>query len=356
MRKILKFSALVLAVWLILGLAGCSDGGGSSGGGGGGGGGDDIFKENASGRLLTTNLGAEELVLFYDMVRSANLLGGLPGNADKFKMKLPDSNKMYVIYAVKYSDYNGKSSGEVQNIKVLDSALVYSDPINETSCRIGDPKAGGEGELQLKNRTNRFIEVGDGSPNDEDRFFVMKPNADGSVFVPPKSDGYRLCFTLIIPIRKSGKIIGTQRQFIDNWGRIVDPRKGKVEEVIINNESIAAVNPNYQEGYLRIVNNYSDGFRVRNGTTLINSTLEKSVISSGEELIWELSGDAEAPGKSYAQFRLVANQAANDITISEFHIQNGYKYTLYINPSSAAQKYTMSVGTPLNPEEEEITW
>jgi len=353
MRKMLKFSALVLVMGLVVGFVGCST---DDEGGNGGGTEDEIFKENASGKLLTTNLGSEDLVLFYDTVRSTTLLGGLPANEERFKVKLPDSNKMYVIYAVKYSDYKGKSSAEILNLKVLDSTLVYSDPVNETTCRIGDPKAGGEGELKFRNQTNYYIEVGDGSPNDEDRFFVMRPYADDNVFVPPKSDGYRLCFKLILPIKKNGKIIGVQRQFIDDWGKIVDPRKGKPEEVTISSEAIAAIKPNYQEGYLRIINNYGDGFRVRNGFSPINSTLEKSVISNGEELVWELSGDEKEPGRPYAQFRLVANQVANDITISEFHIQNGYKYTLTINPASSTPKYTISEGTPIDPNTEEITW
>jgi hypothetical protein len=358
MKKILKFSAFVLVASLILGLAGCSDGGGSSGGGGGGGSGggggeDDIFKENVSGKLLTTNLGAEDLVLFYDSVRSANFIGGLPANANRFLIKLPDSNKMYVIYAIKYSDFKGKSSTEIQNIKVFDSTLVYSDPVNETTCRIGDPRLAGDGEFKFQNQTKYFIEVGDGSPNDEDRFFVMRPNAEDSIFVMSKSDGYKLCFTLNLPMKKNGKMLGVQRRFIEEWSDIFNPGKGRVENVVISNAAVTDAAPSYREGYLRIINNSGRGYRVRNGSEIINSTLERSAISNGEEMVWELSGDDASPGKSYEQFKLEAAQTANNLPISKFHIQNGYKYTLTLNSNST---YTMSLGTPLNPEEEEITW
>ena len=346
MKKITGFLMFLLAVCLILAMTGCkteADEGGR----------DSIFTEKTTGRLLTTNLGAEDLVLFYDTVRSANLLGGLPGNANRFQIKLPDSNKMYVIYAVKYSDYKGKSSAQVQNIRVFDSTLVYSDPVNETTCRIGDPKLAGEGELKFQNQTSYFIEVGDGSPSDEDRFFVMRPYAEDSIFVMSKSDGYKLCFTLILPMKKNGKILGTQRRFIEEWGDIFNPGKGRVENVLISNAAVTAATPSYREGYLRIINNSGRGYRVRNGTEIINSTLERSAISNGEEMVWELLGDADSPGKPYAQFKLEAAQAANNLNISEFHIQNGYKYTLTLNANSA---YSMSAGSALDPEAEEIIW
>jgi len=348
MKNLQKLCVLVLIVGLVLGLVGCPDpdkGGGKEK--------DDIFKENASGKLLIDNLGAQDLVLFYDSVRSANLLGGLPANADKFKIKLPDSNKMYVIYAVKYSDYKGKSSAEIVNLKVLDSALAYSDPINETSCRIGDPKSGGEGEFKFQNQTGYFIEVGNGSPNIEDRFFIMRPYAEDTIFVMPKSDGYKLCFTLYLPMKKNGKILGVQRRFIDDLGDIYNPGKGKVENVLISNAFVNEAVPTYREGYLRIINNSGRGYRVRNGSDIINSTLERSAISNGEEMVWELLGDSALPGKPYQQFKLEAAQASNNLTISEFHIQNGYKYTLTLNSNST---YTMSPGTPLDPEAEEIVW
>jgi hypothetical protein len=347
MRKMLKFSALLLVLGLVLGLTGCPDDGGGN---------DDIFKENTSGRLLTDNLGAEDLVLFYNTVRSANLLGGLPGNADKFKIKLPDSNKMYVIYAVRYSDYKGKSSAEVQNIKVIDSALVYSDPLNETSCRIGDPKAGGTAEIKFTNQTIYFVEVGKGSANDENLFYVMRPNSTESVFTTPETDGFTVYMTLNLPIKKNGKITGVQRRFIDEWTDVIVPQTGRVSNVLISNVNIAAAAPNYHEGYLRIVNNSGRGYRVRNGAEAISSTLGFSAIQNGDEQVWELRGENTAPGRPYATFYLEAGSATYNLTISQFHIQNGYKYTLYINPDSAAQKYTISEGTPLDPETEEIVW
>jgi len=356
MKKMLKFSVLVLIVGLVLGLVGCSK--------------EDegepkpenetetdaVFNENTSGKLLTTNLGSEDLVLFYDTVRSANLLGGLPGNSNQFKMKLPSSNRLYVIYAVKYSDYKGKSSAEVQNIKVLDSALVYSDPANETSCRIGDPKAGGTAEIKFTNQTSYFIEVGKNSANDEALFYVMRPNSTDSVFTIPDSDGFIMYMTLNLPMKKNGMMTGVQRRFIDGWTKIIVPKTGEVSSILISSTEVIAATPNYHEGYLRIVNNSGEGYRVRNGDTAIKSTLGFSALGNGKEEVWEFTGEKNAPGRPYSTLFLQGPSESKNLAISEFHIQNGYKYTLYLNPASAAQKYTISEGSALDPEAEEIEW
>jgi hypothetical protein len=350
MSKLRNFLGFLLAAGLVLGLAGCPDPNK------GGGGDDAFFKEKGNGKLLTDNLGTQDLVLFYDTVRASNSLGGLPANADNFRIKLPDSNRLYVIYAVKYSDYKGKPSNEIQNIKVLDSTLVYSDPINDTTCRIGDPKSGGTAEIRFTNQTNFFIEVGKNSAGNEDLFYVMKPNSIDSVFVQPESAGYTMYMTLNLPMKKNGKITGVQRRFIDAWTDIIVPQTGKVETVTISNAEVTDLAPNYREGYLRIVNNGGRGYRVLNGSQAIASTIGFSAISNGSEQVWELLGDNNEPGRTYAQFKFEAGSAQYNLDAPSFSIRNGYKYTMEIHPDGTSPKITISTGTPLDPDEEEIIW
>jgi hypothetical protein len=206
------------------------------------------------------------------------------------------------------------------------------------------------------NQTGYHIEVGKGSAYDENLFYVMLPNSTESVFTMPETDGFTMYMTLNLPMKKNGKITGVQRRFIDEWTDIIVPQTGKVSNILVSNANVTAASPNYHEGYLRIVNNSGRGYRVRNGAEAIASTLGFSAIQNGDEQIWELKGENAAPGRPYAQFNLEAGSAANNLTISQFHIQNGYKYTLYINPDSATEKYTISAGTPLDPEAEEISW
>jgi len=355
MKNLLKFAVLLLAAWLIFGIAGCDNDTTDDGETG-----VDIFREKSDGKLITDNLGSEDLVLFWDSVRPANLLGGLPANADNFKIKLPNSNRLYVIYAVKYSDYQGKSANEILTIKVLDSTLVYSDPSADTSCRIGDPKTGGTAQITFTNQTNYYIEVGESSAGDEDLFYVMTPNSTKDVFVQPKTAGYTLYMTLNLPMKKNGKITGVQRRFIDAWTDIIVPQVGVVRSVTISNALVTDISPNYREGYLRIVNNGGRGYRVINGDQPISSTLGFSAISNGDEQVWELLGDNfvdnDTPGRTYAQFKLEAGSASNNLTVSSFNIWNGYKYTLEIHPDGTNPKVTISAGTPLDPDEEEISW
>ena len=356
MRKLLRFAVLLLIAGLIFGLTGCEEEKNDDN--------DDIFKEKGDGRLLTDNLGSQDLVLFYDSVRAANFLGGLPANADNFRIKLPDSNRLYVIYAVKYSDYKGKPANEIANIKVLDSALVYSDPTSDTSCYIGDPKAGGTAEIRFTNQTNYYIEAGKGSAGNEDLFYIMRPNSEGSVFVQPESAGYTMYMTLNLPMKKNGKITGVQRRFIDAWTDIIVPQTGTVSRVTISNANVTDLTPNYREGYLRIVNNGGRGYRVANGANYIQSTIGFSAISNGSEQVWELEGDNHDPnntnindqGRTYASLILEAGSASNNLNVPSFKIINGYKYTLEIHPDGTNPKITISTGTPLDPDEEEISW
>jgi hypothetical protein len=209
------------------------------------------------------------------------------------------------------------------------------------------------GEIKFENQTNYFIEVVDGSQNDEDRLFVMRPHTVDSIFVVSKNVGYNLCFTLILPMKNNGNIFGVQRRFIEEWSDTCNPRKGAMIHISISNTAVAAATPIYREGYLRIINNSGRGYQVKNGSEIIYSVLERRVIQNGEEMVWKLSGDDTAPGRPYQQFKLEAAQAADNLAISEFHIQNGYKYTLTLNSNST---YTMSSGTPLDPEAGEIAW
>jgi hypothetical protein len=349
MKRLLKISVLLLAMGLVLGLMGCDEEEGNDGN-------DNIFIEKGDGKLLTDNLGSQDLVLFYDSVRSANLLGGLPANADNFRIKLPDSNRLYVIYAVKYSDYKGKPANEIANIKVLDSTLVFSDPIDDTSCYIGDPKSGGTAEIRFINQINYYIEVGKGSAGNEDLFYIMRPNSEGSVFVQPESAGYTLYMTLNLPMKKNGKITGVQRRFIDAWTDIIVPQTGTVSRVIISDTNVTDLTPNYREGYLRIVNNGGRGYRVANGGNFMSSTLGFYAIQNGGEQVWELLGDNNDPGRSYTQLKLDAGSAIYNLDVPSFSIRNGYKYTLEIHPDGTNPKITISAGTPLNPDEEEISW
>jgi hypothetical protein len=313
-----------------------------------------LFTEKADGKVLGNNTSTDDLVLFYDALLSSRVIGGLPANAKGHRMKLPSSGsggEFYVIRAVKYSDYKGKPAGEIANLKVVDSAFVYSDPNNDTSFDIGNPNFGGSVEIQFKNQVSNWIEIGKGSPAIEDRFYVLKPDSEGSVFVTPEKDGFPLYYTVHIPIKKSGQIIGVQRSYFD--ADRCDPQPGQPAIVTISSTGEKAIIPFYREGYVRVINNYERGYTMTNGSTVLYSTLRVSIIAAGKEQVFELLG-AEGEGQNYEQLKLVSVQAQYNKNIPALKVKNGHAYTVEINASGEVSISDKVI--ELNAEEEEIQW
>jgi hypothetical protein len=347
MKKQSVFFKGILALLLVLGalLTGCptdvDDDSGNN---------DALFTEKADGKLLVNNTSGDDLVLFYDIITSPRLLGGLPANASGHRIKLPSpgaGGEFVVIRAVKYSDYNGTPANQIANLKVVDSAFAYSDPVNDTSVDIGNPNIGGDAEIQFKNQTGSWIEVGKGSPND--RFYVLKPYSESSVFVTPDKDGFPLYYTVHIPMKKGGQIIGVQRSYVG--ANRYDPNPGEPAVVTITATGEQAIIPFYSAGYVRILNNSSYGYTMTNGSTILYSTLQVSTVASGKEQVFELVGGAEE-GKNYEQLKLIAVQSRYNKDIPAFKVKNGYAYTVEIGKNG---EITVSEGIKLDPEEE-IPW
>ena len=77
-----------------------------------------LFAEKGDGKLLVSNTSGDDLVLFYDTIQSNKVLGGISGNKNEHRMKLPSSGgtgAFYVIHAVKYADYRDAPASEISN-------------------------------------------------------------------------------------------------------------------------------------------------------------------------------------------------------------------------------------------------
>lgn len=175
-----------------------------------------IFEQNFDGLLLVTNNDDEDLVLFYDFVQSANLIGGIKGGAIKHRVKLPETEKMYVIYVVKYSEYETVEESEISNLKVVCSTLIYSNPTNETTCEL-NTKYAGDCEIIFENETEYYIEIGNGSKNKQDVFCVIPPYSKESVFVSQNKNGHLLYIILNNIVMPENEILAVQRIFSDDW-------------------------------------------------------------------------------------------------------------------------------------------
>ena len=184
----------------------------------------DIFEENSDGLLLVTNKGNEDLVLFYDSVCSENLIGGIKAGAVNHRVKLPIIYlayvEAYIIYAVKYSEYETADKSALSNLKVVGSKLIsyYNE---EISCEFNTEHTG-DCEVVFSNDTEYCVEIGNGGTNRQDVLCVIPPYSKESIFV--KEDEYTFYIILnniVAPGNYGVQCI--QRLFSNDWGEVFRP-------------------------------------------------------------------------------------------------------------------------------------
>lgn len=184
----------------------------------------DIFEENSDGLLLVTNKGNEDLVLFYDSVCSENLIGGIKAGAVNHRVKLPTIYlayvEAYIIYAVKYSEYETVDKSALSNLKVVGSKLIsyYNE---EISCEFNTEHTG-DCEVVFSNDTEYCVEIGNGGTNRQDVLCVIPPYSKESIFV--KEDEYTFYIILnniVAPGNYGVQCI--QRLFSNDWGEVFRP-------------------------------------------------------------------------------------------------------------------------------------
>ena len=184
----------------------------------------DIFEENSDGLLLVTNKGNEDLVLFYDSVCSENLIGGIKAGAVNHRVKLPTIYlayvEAYIIYAVKYSEYETADKSALSNLKVVGSKLIsyYNE---EISCEFNTEHTG-DCEVVFSNDTEYCVEIGNGGTNRQDVLCVIPPYSKESIFV--KEDEYTF-YIILNNIVASGSygVQCIQRLFSNDWGEVFRP-------------------------------------------------------------------------------------------------------------------------------------
>lgn len=212
-------------------------------------------------------------------------------------------------------------------------------------------KWSGDCEIRFQNQTPYYIAVGKGSANDEDMFYTMRPNSTESVFVDYDRNGYILYMICNLPIRKNNKIIGIQRKFVEDWADVIMPTTSTVTTQTISKTAVQTYSY-YTDGYVRVVNNYSRGFSLQNGTTMLYSTLDHGALASGADEVYQLAGTSD--GREYSQLKLVAAVESNNKTVPSFSVKNGYKYLMTIAADGTIT--TSEIGKITEDEEEELTW
>jgi len=167
MKKILKFSVILLAVGLLLGLAGCDDGGNGVVDEG-----TTVEWTNFSGAdrsISVTNNTSERLVAFKGTPSVHTLISGIPGNANNHGLKRGgaiSSTGDFPLVLVRESVFNSKRT-DLSKITGDDYfftiwAFFNTTASNDTVFQISS-LVGGEGELILINMTAWNVEIRHGA-------------------------------------------------------------------------------------------------------------------------------------------------------------------------------------------------
>ena len=187
----------------------------------------DIFEENSDGLLLVTNKGNEDLVLFYDSVCSENLIGGIKAGAVNHRVMLPETFEAYIIYAVKYSEYETADKSALNNLNVVGSKLVQTYSAKETIYEF-NTKYIGDCEVIFSNDTEYYIEIGNGNTNTQNVLCVIPPYSKESIFV--KEDEYVFHIILNNIVAPAGYVQCIQRFFSADWTLVYSPATSTKEK------------------------------------------------------------------------------------------------------------------------------
>lgn len=128
---------------------------------------------------------------------------------------------------------------------------------------------------------------------DSESISIVGANADNfSIETFPDRNGYILYMICNLPIRKNNKIIGIQRKFVEDWADVIMPTTSTVTTQTISRTAVQTYSY-YTDGYVRVVNNYSRGFSLQNGTTMLYSTLDHGALASGADEVYQLAGTSD---------------------------------------------------------------
>jgi len=174
MRRLKKFSALLLAAGLVFGLTGCDQ---PNNGGGGGGRTwiDDIDWRNhgpANHGFITDNLSAHRLVTFHGHVHPNTVLGGVPPNADNHGIfrdpAVFNSTRSIHVVVVREDEliyhYNNNTLNLLNANPFVSLMVLYNHGMANNHRHRLTQRAGGRHRLIVANPTQNNVELRINSP------------------------------------------------------------------------------------------------------------------------------------------------------------------------------------------------
>jgi hypothetical protein len=355
MKKLLKISAFVLIVGLLLGLAGCPDDKGKEPDPG-----ESLqisFESFTPPSIFVENLTGERLVAFKGSLNPNYLISGIPANATNHGLK-KDSTLFYqtdrfVMLLITEAEYNAnKDNLGASKIFARIFAFYNHTGTNNNVFQIS-AKIGGEGQLIVSNTSPFDVEIRSGGPTGEILGFAAARMTQGNVIyikVPNIIDIYPVYkffspidyeLYSVTPKYTTGELIGKPFMKRIGFGNNELTHQFSMTEV----EEQGDFGLSSGSAYLRINNNSGTALTFLDGTQPVITSLGIPAINVGKSenftLSFGLNPDGTYPdSRNFAQLIIDAGQRTLQIPAQLFDLD--YMYEIEVTGNTVS---TLQLGT-----------
>jgi hypothetical protein len=355
MKKMLKFSALVLAAWLILSFAGCDHGSGGKTGGA-----NVSFDSFSPPSIYVDNKSGERLVAFKGSLTPNTLISGIPAYANNHGLAKsnPVNNALFTttgdfaLVLITEAEYDlNKANLAGAAVFATIYAFYNHEATNNNRFQISS-KSGGSGRITLNNPTNWNIEIRREGPTGEVMGYaasqltntVLRVEAPGDYSLYPVFKRYLASeqeIYEIVPTYGSGdypnlpyaKDFVVQANGTAVWN---------LQEIA----SIADLTLTTGSFYLRINNNSNTAIRFTRGDEEQSTSLGVKGIGPSQSHVYSVkigrNPDRTYPAsQSIAQLKIGTPQIPRDVPTHTF--KRDYIYTIDVTGTSASNLVLESI-------------
>lgn len=343
MKKLLKISALVLAVGLLIGLAGCpteakDDGKGVS------------YESFAPRSIWVENKTGEKLVAFKGSLNPNNLISGIPAYATnhglKKDAKLFNKTGDFALIMITESEYNkNKKSIESAPIFAQIYAFYNNEADNNNVFQISS-KAGGAGRIILNNPTPWNIEIRKDGPTGEVVGYVAAQMTNTALRLEIPDD-YNLFPVFkrfnpndkeifeVVPKYTTGHELLIGRPFMQSFALNEAPQTWNFNELASN------LNFSMSSGgfYLRIQNDAGTAIRFARGSEELNTSTGLKGIQQTYTNLYNIKVTRNPDG-TYPEKQTVSGYSIGTVQlmfpIPEQEYKTDYIYSVRVTGTTAA--------------------
>jgi len=361
MKRLLKFSVLLLAAWLIVGLAGCDNGSTEKETGT-----QVSFDNEGSGTLTVINNVSKDMVIFQGQTPStSNILGGVRALSSRVFDISDDVDDFSVggyliLRGITADEYNANKTN-LSRAKIEYSAMATYGQNKKFRVEIS-PNFIGDYAYRVTNTGRIGLELRKDSPDGE-KIGYLPALASAFTLYTDSTDGFAV-FPVYVYYQKSTGTVTTLKPTSHFDSVTVSPRPATGNDIQAYTfpsdpnatwESIkgSLTSPNAYITVTNGVNNQSGRVTIA-GTNFLKSQTGYDTIGSGETLTYDIiSTDAGTQQNIVLTFySQVVQIPVKDSAGNTPTIKNGYDYTITVNGSGqTADGYTVTITESVNPRD-----